>query len=207
MMLNTEALDALLVLECICISFPSGFCPSLYLSGQVVESVVELVDVFPTLTHLAGLRPLHHCPPSSFKIELCTEGSSLAYLIRNSERDINREAYSFSQYPRPSDSIQENSDLPDLVDIRIMGYSLRSTDYRYTLWVGFDPVHCQPNMTDIHAGEMYLLAEDPGEDNNVFDEFDHATVLRKLGMLPSWRESLKHHVMCFSSGLKSKGIM
>ncbi|KAK2890701.1 hypothetical protein Q8A67_013344 [Cirrhinus molitorella] len=175
--------------------------------GQGVESVVELVDVFPTLTHLAGLRPLHHCPSSSFKIELCTEGSSLASLIRNPERDINREAYSYSQYPRPSDSIQENSDLPDLADIRIMGYSLRSTDYRYTLWVGFDPVHCQPNMTDIHKGEMYLLAEDPGEDNNVFDEFDHATVFRKLGMLPSWRESLKHHVMYLSSEFKSKGIL
>uniref|UniRef100_A0A672MTS1 Iduronate 2-sulfatase n=1 Tax=Sinocyclocheilus grahami TaxID=75366 RepID=A0A672MTS1_SINGR len=175
--------------------------------GHGVESVVELVDVFPTLSHLAGLHPLHRCPSSSFKIELCTEGSSLAYLIRYPERDPNREAYSFSQYPRPSDSIQENSDLPDLADIRIMGYSIRSTDYRYTLWVGFDPVHCQPNMTDIHAGEMYLLAEDPGEDSNVFDVFDQATVLRKLGMLPSWTESLKHHIMHLSSSLKSKGIL
>lgn len=169
--------------------------------------MVELVDVFPTLSNLAGLRPLRHCPSPSFKMELCTEGSSLAYLIRIPERDLNREAYSFSQYPRPSDSIQENSDLPDLPDIRIMGYSIRSTDYRYTLWVGFDPLHCQPNMTDIHAGEMYLLAEDPGEDNNMFDEFDHAKILHKLGMLPSWTESLKHHLLYLSNGLKSKGIM
>ncbi|XP_052429877.1 iduronate 2-sulfatase [Carassius gibelio] len=175
--------------------------------GRGVESVVELVDVFPTLSNLAGLRPVHHCPPSSFKIELCTEGSNLAHLIRNSERELNREAYSYSQYPRPSDSIQENSDLPDLADIRIMGYSIRSSDYRYTLWVGFDPVRCQPNMTDIHAGEMYLLAEDPGEDNNVFDEFAQASVLCKLGVLPSWTESLKHHVMYLSSGLKSKGML
>uniref|UniRef100_A0A8C1M0L2 Iduronate 2-sulfatase n=1 Tax=Cyprinus carpio TaxID=7962 RepID=A0A8C1M0L2_CYPCA len=175
--------------------------------GRGVESVVELVDVFPTLSNLAGLRPLRRCPSSSFKIELCTEGSNLANLIRNQERELNREAYSYSQYPRPSDSIQENSDLPDLADIRIMGYSIRSNDYRYTLWVGFDPIRCQPNMTDIHAGEMYLLAEDPGEDNNVFDEFDHASVLHKLGVLPSWTESLKHHVIYLSSGLKSKGIL
>lgn len=169
--------------------------------------MVELVDVFPTLSNLAGLRPLRRCPASSFKMELCTEGFSLDDLIRIPERRPRREAYSFSQFPRPSDSIQENSDLPDLADIRVMGYSIRSTDYRYTLWVGFDPLHCRPNMTDIHAGEMYLLAEDPGEDNNVFDEFDHATVLHKLGMLPSWTESLKHHIMFLSSGLKSKGIM
>ncbi len=204
MMLNIAALDALLVLECFCICFPSF---SLHLSGRRVERMVELVDVFPTLSNLAGLLPLHHCPSSSFKIELCTEGSNRANLIRNPEIELKREAYSFSQYPRPSDSIQENSDLPNLADIRIMGYSIRSIDYRYTVWVGFDPIRCQPNMTDIHAGEMYLLAEDPGEDNNMFDELYHATVLRKLGMLPSWTESLKHHIMYLSSGLKSKGIL
>ena len=34
---------------------------------------------------------------------------------------------------------QGNSDLPFLKDIKVMGYSLRSWDYRYTLWLGFDP--------------------------------------------------------------------
>ncbi|XP_051504997.1 iduronate 2-sulfatase-like isoform X2 [Myxocyprinus asiaticus] len=126
--------------------------------GQGVESVVELVDIFPTLSNLAGLRPLRRCPSQSFKIELCTEGSNLAYLIRYPHREHSREAYSFSQYPRPSDSIQENSDLPDLADIRIMGYSIRSTDYRFTVWVGFDPLHCQPNMTDFHAEHLGLMS-------------------------------------------------
>lgn len=169
--------------------------------------MVELVDVFPTLSNLAGLRPVCRCPPRSFKMELCTEGSNLAYLIRKPETDLNREGYSYSQYPRPSDSIQENSDLPDLADIRIMGYSIRSLDYRYTLWVGFDPGQCLPNMTDLHAGELYILAEDPGQDNNVFNEFDHAAVLRKLGVQRSWPDSLKHHVMDFSNSFKSKVVL
>ena len=34
---------------------------------------------------------------------------------------------------------QVNSDLPLLANIKVMGYSLRSWDYRYTLWLGFDP--------------------------------------------------------------------
>lgn len=34
---------------------------------------------------------------------------------------------------------QRNSDLPHLKDIKVMGYSLRSWDYRYTLWLGFNP--------------------------------------------------------------------
>lgn len=168
--------------------------------------MVELLDVFPTLSNLAGLPPVRRCPSPSFKMELCTEGSNLGYLIRN-PKYLNREAYSFSQYPRPSDSIQENSDLPNLADIRIMGYSIRSNDYRYTLWVGFDPLHCKPNMTDIHAGELYLLAEDPGQDNNLFDEYDHVAVLNKFGMMPSWTESLKQHMMYFSSGWKSKRVL
>lgn len=32
-----------------------------------------------------------------------------------------------------------DSDLPDLKDIKVMGYSLRTWDYRYTLWLGFNP--------------------------------------------------------------------
>lgn len=38
-----------------------------------------------------------------------------------------------------SSCVQVNSDLPLLRDIKVMGYSLRSWDYRYTLWLGFDP--------------------------------------------------------------------
>lgn len=26
----------------------------------------------------------------------------------------------------------------------------------------------QVNVTDVHAGELYMLADDPGEDNNVY---------------------------------------
>ncbi|XP_065122600.1 iduronate 2-sulfatase isoform X1 [Paramisgurnus dabryanus] len=175
--------------------------------GQRVKSTVELLDIFPTLSNLAGLRPVRRCPPRSFEIELCTDGSNLASYIRNPEKDLNRESYSFSQYPRPSDSIQENSDLPDLADIRIMGYSIRSLDYRYTLWVGFDPAQCQPNMTDLHAGELYMVAEDPGEDNNIFNELEYAAILRKLGVQSSWSDSLQHHIMYFSNSLKSKMIL
>ena len=27
----------------------------------------------------------------------------------------------------------------------------------------------QINITDVHAGELYILSEDPGEDNNVYN--------------------------------------
>lgn len=39
--------------------------------------------------------------------------------------------------------LQENSDLPDLKDIKVMGYSVRSWNYRFTLWLGFNPTTFQ----------------------------------------------------------------
>ncbi|XP_068423168.1 iduronate 2-sulfatase isoform X2 [Clinocottus analis] len=109
-------------------------------SRRVVRNVVELLDVFPTVSYLAGLKKPKACPDHSFQVELCTEGNSLAaaFLHRGKERR-SAEALSFSQYPRPADTPQENSDLPDLKDITVMGYSLRCWDYRYTLWLGFNP--------------------------------------------------------------------
>ncbi|XP_075212535.1 iduronate 2-sulfatase isoform X2 [Lycorma delicatula] len=44
-------------------------------------SLVELVDLFPTLVQLAGLEPVPECPVISRDIKLCTEGVSLVPLI------------------------------------------------------------------------------------------------------------------------------
>ena len=80
--------------------------PFLVLAGSVVRNVVELVDVFPTVSYLAGLRAPHPCPDVSFKVQLCTEGSNLAYNFGRRERGRDSEAIAFSQYPRPSNTPQ-----------------------------------------------------------------------------------------------------
>lgn len=99
-----------------------------------------------------------------------------------------------------------------------MGYSIRCWDYRFTLWLGFDPntfqvgpvlgeghlllllhqqphpdAHCslpvpfpvQVNLTDVHAGELYMEASDPGEDSNTYWGPDHKLVLSKMAGLPA----------------------
>ncbi|KAM8848424.1 iduronate 2-sulfatase [Synchiropus picturatus] len=154
-------------------------------ANPVVRNMVELVDVFPTVAHLAGLGSPQACPAVSFQVELCTEGESRAHVFRHKERGENEEAISFSQYPRPADTPQMNSDLPDLKDIRIMGYSLRSWDYRYTLWLGFDPQTFQVNLTDVHAGELYMLADDPGEDRNIYEDSLHGVLLKMTSLFPT----------------------
>ncbi|KAG7465024.1 hypothetical protein MATL_G00171830 [Megalops atlanticus] len=174
--------------------------------GRQVNTMVELVDLFPTLSELAGLKAPPPCPRSSFRVWLCTEGSSLAQIFRGPEHRDNSEAIAYSQYPRPSDTPQEDSDLPLLADISVMGYSIRSCDYRYTLWVSFDPVSFRANLSDIHAGELYLLWEDPGQDNNVYNSTEYSGVLCKLNAHLHWTATLKQHLLYFYSGSKAKGM-
>ncbi|XP_074503995.1 iduronate 2-sulfatase [Sebastes fasciatus] len=178
-------------------------------NDKVIRNVVELVDVFPTVSYLAGLRAPKPCPDVSFQEELCTEGDNLAHTFRHRERGENVEAISFSQYPRPADTPQVNSDLPDLKDIKVMGYSLRSWDYRYTLWLGFNPKTFQVNVSDVHAGELYMLAGDPGQDENIYSDSDHSVMMTKMASLPptvSVQRRMRLQLLYLSAGSKtSKG--
>lgn len=170
--------------------------------------MVELVDAFPTTVSLAGLASVHHCPLPSFKTDLCTEGSNVAHLLGRHERNANPESYAFSQYPRPSDAVREDSDLPSLADITVMGYSVRCRDFRFTLWVSFDSARFYANLSDVHAGELYVLSQDPNEDNNIYYDQYHARVaMLKLREQYPWTESLKQHVVYFRGALKTRWIL
>lgn len=178
----------------------------IFKNDKVIRNMVELVDVFPTVSYVAGLRAPKPCPDISFQEELCTEGDNLAYTFRHRERGVDEEDIAFSQYPRPAETPQENSDLPDLNDIRIMGYSLRSWDYRYTLWLGFNPKTFQVNVSDVHAGELYMLATDPGQDKNLFSDSEHSVMMRKLPSLPltvSLQMKMRLQLLYLSAGMKT----
>ncbi|XP_039871983.1 iduronate 2-sulfatase isoform X2 [Simochromis diagramma] len=174
--------------------------------GKVRSRLVELVDVFPTVSYLAGLKVPVQCPDISFQVELCTEGENRDYAAPQGRSERTREDVAFSQYPRPADAPQENSDLPDLKDIKIMGYSLRTWDYRYTLWLGFNPKTFQVNVSDVHAGELYMSADDPGQDKNIFNNSDYSEIMRKTASLPQtvglqMRMKLEFHYL--TAGMKT----
>ncbi|XP_053846445.1 iduronate 2-sulfatase isoform X3 [Vidua macroura] len=158
------------------------------------KKVVELVSLFPTLAELAGLQVPPACPEMSFGVVLCTEGRSIVHYFNISEgkveegkegcddtdRCFNEEPVAFSQYPRPADTPQWNSDKPKLKDIRIMGYSMRTIDYRYTVWVQFDPNNFSANFEDVHAGELYMMENDPNQDYNIYDNTSHGWFFKNL---------------------------
>ncbi|CAH2315072.1 iduronate 2-sulfatase, partial [Pelobates cultripes] len=139
------------------------------LPGISRDVPVELVSLFSTIVELAKLPVPPDCPTPSFHVELCTEGQSIVQYFDMPKEENNSDVAAFSSYPRPSDTPQWNSDLPDLKDIRVMGYSKRTVDYRYTVWVGYNPVTFEANFTDIHAQELYLVKSDPNQDDNLLN--------------------------------------
>ncbi|XP_017278589.2 iduronate 2-sulfatase isoform X1 [Kryptolebias marmoratus] len=176
-------------------------------NAKVVRNMVELVDLFPTVSSMADLGAPKSCPRVSLQVELCTEGKSLAPTFRHAEKGKNAELLAFSQYPRPADAPQVNSDLPDLKDIKVMGYSLRTWDYRYTLWMGFDPQTFQVNLTDVHAGELYMMEDDPGQDTNVYSDFERSLATRKtdgLSRVASLQERMKLQLLRLTAGMKTR---
>lgn len=171
----------------------AGFCTAVHsagsvpVSGQQVTDLVELLSLFPTLAGLAGLHVPPRCPVPSFRVAQCREGQSLVKYFRFQDLDEDqylpgnpRESIAYSQYPRPADSPQWNSDKPSLKDIKVMGYSIRTIDYRYTVWVGFNPREFLANFSDVHAGELYFVDSDPLQDHNMYNDSRGRDLLQSL---------------------------
>lgn len=79
-----------------------------YAESQHCAACVELLDLFPTLTDLAGLVTPDHC-----------EGTSLVPFLEEPQKKSTRWAY--SQFPRANENV--------------MGYSVRGQRWRYNEWV------------------------------------------------------------------------
>jgi arylsulfatase A-like enzyme len=83
--------------------------PGMKNAGTHSKALVEFVDMYPTLSELAGI-PL----PANL------EGTSFRPLLDNPDRAWKTAA--FSQYPRPGKTAN------------LMGYSMRTDRYRFTVW-------------------------------------------------------------------------
>jgi uncharacterized sulfatase len=82
--------------------------PGMKGNGRFSRALVELVDLYPTLTQLCRLKPPHEL-----------EGQSLAPLLANPSRGWKKAAFTQIQFEK-----------------RITGRSLRAHRYRYTVWEG-----------------------------------------------------------------------
>ncbi|KAG8199679.1 hypothetical protein JTE90_022129 [Oedothorax gibbosus] len=160
----------------------------------VIENLVELVDIFPTLTKIADIPipPLCRVYSTTF----CSEGLSFYTLIKQLVADPTSEftwkTATFSQYPRPSLSPQQNSDRPDMKDIKYMGYSVRTGRFRYTEWLEFNISSYKPIFSNVVHRELYDHEFDPHELDNKIEAGDYLYVARELSIKikKGWRHAM-----------------
>ena len=135
--------------------------PGMKNAGAKTNSIVEFVDIYPTLAELAGLPLPQHL-----------EGVSFKPLLDDPRRPWKPAA--FSQYPRSSG---KSSIGP------LMGYSMRTERYRLTVWVGRD------DHSKIDAIELYDHQTDPQENTNIAQLPANAVLVETL--MTQWRAGWK----------------
>jgi iduronate 2-sulfatase len=133
--------------------------------GQRVDGMVELLDLYPTLAELCSLDP-----PKGL------EGTSLAPILKDPGIQVKKA--SLTQSPRPD---YPQGEMPE-----VMGYSIRTPDFRYTEWRDFETGKVQ-------ARELYDHGKDSGENTNVAGDPDYAHQLEILaGVLEETLANKEH---------------
>jgi iduronate 2-sulfatase len=108
--------------------------------GYKVDSPTEFVDIFPTLSDLANIG-----------IPKNLDGISLKSQIKGGKNTS--KIYAVSQYPRGNK----------------MGYSFRTKNLRYTVWINNKKSTVPIYKEDIFAEELYDYENDPLETENKID--------------------------------------
>ena len=133
-------------------------------SGKT-NSLTEFVDVFPTICDLAGVV-----------IPKNLDGKSLKPLMLNNK--AKGKEYAISQYPRKL----KKAEMAKLgyADAKMMGYSLRTNQYRYTIWMNNFNSKEAFNESQVYASEMYDYVKDPLEKVNVVNDKNYTSISASL---------------------------
>tara|TARA_Y100001972_G_scaffold129276_1_gene195982 strand:- start:256 stop:1683 length:1428 start_codon:yes stop_codon:yes gene_type:complete len=108
--------------------------PELPSPGKVSNSIVELIDIYPTLLELCGVQDANSNNGLS--------GASLVPVLKDPEKTV--KAAAISQITRP---------IGGGTDFTILGSTMRSVDFRYNIWI-------QNDNKEILDEELYSLQSD-----------------------------------------------
>jgi arylsulfatase A-like enzyme len=131
--------------------------PGLKTNGAHSDSLVEFVDIYPSLCELAGLPLPGHL-----------EGTSFKPLLEDPSRTWKTAA--FSQYPRKGGKTSSGE---------LMGYSMRNERYRFTVWVD------RKDHNQIDAIELYDHQTDPMENTSIANDPANTELVQRLFV--QWR--------------------
>ena len=119
--------------------------PGISQGDRRTHSIVELLDLFPTLTELCDLPA-----PEGL------EGTSLVPILRGPSKSVKQAA--FTQHPRPAYYDRTPSKQPES-----MGVSVRTAKVRYTEWRDW-------KTGQTTARELYADADEPAETQSLIDD-------------------------------------
>ena len=133
-------------------------------AGQT-KSMTEFVDVFPTLCELSG-----------GEVPAYLDGKSLVPVMKNNKASVKE--YAMSQYPRKMDK----ADINKVEDGKgkLMGYSMRTEQYRYTVWLKNFTSDQAYSADKVYTKELYDYVKDPLEKVNVSDDTKYAAIVADL---------------------------
>ena len=129
------------------------------------SSLTEFVDVFPTICDLAGVA-----------IPKNLDGKSLKPLMLNNK--TKGKEYSISQYPRKLKKLEMIK--KGYADSKMMGYSLRTDQYRFTIWMNNFTSKDTFNESQVYVSEMYDYVKDPLEKVNVVNDRNYTSISASL---------------------------
>ena len=136
------------------------------LKGTVSKAQTEFIDIFPTLCDLSGV-----------KIPETVDGKSLKPLMNKTSKSVKE--FSISQYPRSGNNAE--SERKGYASSKVMGYSLKNSSYRFTIWMGNNFRSNQPFNADWIVGtELYDYEKDPNETINVVNEEAYKAISKEL---------------------------
>jgi iduronate 2-sulfatase len=118
-----------------------------------LEQMVELVDIYPTVSELAGLP-----------VPGWLQGTSAVPLVQRPDRGWKRAV--FSQFLRRGRWLGADG-------IETMGYSMRTERFHYVAWMNWATRR-------ITARELYDLEADPAETVNLAPRPEHRSLLEEL---------------------------
>ena len=129
------------------------------------NSLSEFVDVFPTICNLAGIA-----------IPKNLDGKSLKPLMLKNTASV--KDFSISQYPRKL----KKAEMTKLgyTDSKMMGYSLRTDKYRYTIWMNNFTSKQTFSESQVYTAELYDYVKDPLEKVNVVADKNYSKTSTEL---------------------------
>jgi len=136
--------------------------------GNQTYGITELIDIFPSLCEMTGVKAPKYL-----------QGTSFVPLIENPEREWKKAA--FSQFHRRPKVTPDGK--------TYMGYSLKTLDYHYVEWYYWD--HENKKKGDFVTSELYINKSDPDENKNVAKEDKYAKLVLLLSeqLKAGWKEA------------------